>query len=149
LVRALPRFAAPAQTIVEEFLELRRFVEHTVGTCMAACDACSLRRIVREYDHALVGVAPVAPLDDADACALLQQEINDGEVPLPLVMREPADGFVFGFGGGHDARRAQLREGGDQVFTDLLVVFYEENRNWHVKSRPVGLQRSRHSGKCQ
>ena len=74
-------------------------------------------------DDLLVRRALAASIDHAEAVALFEKEVDDGDIPVVMVSAQPRDGFVLAGGmRNHDSIGDVLQET-CEVVTDDGVVF--------------------------
>ena len=76
----------------------------------------------------------LAGFEHAQATALLQEEIHDGEVPPAGVFREPSFRLAFGFGPAQRLDARQFFQRPDQVLADRGVVFDDVCFQFHSGS---------------
>src|SRR5438132_799553 len=81
------------------------------GAQFGAALAHFRRRVVAQDDHALARAALARGLQHAQAAALLQEEVDDRQVPFALVGGEPLLRFALGLRPAQGSDRCQFFEG--------------------------------------
>jgi hypothetical protein len=121
---------APRFAVIDQRVEVIGFVEHRIRAQLLAARAHVGRGVVGEHHIFCRAVRLLAGLQHAQAAALLEKQINDGQVPDASWPRQPA---LPSARSRHSQRPApgQFLQRTDQVLADGRVVFDDIGSQFH------------------
>ena len=121
--------------VVHQGIDFVGFVEHRIHAQLGAAHPDVGGGIVAQHHHLLVRPAVAAGGQHAQATALAQEQVHDGQVPLLLVAGEPALALVFGLRHPHRLDGCQFFQSTDEVLADGGIVFNDVRAEFHYGSR--------------
>jgi len=124
---------------LDQRVDLVRLVEHRVDAELRTAPPDVGRRIVAEHHHLLHRPAGLAGLQHAEAAALLEEEIDDDEVPVVVVPEQPCARAALGLGETDDSGAGEFFERANEVFTDREVVFDDISLQSGIHAEPLFL----------
>jgi two-component system invasion response regulator UvrY len=124
--------------IVHQGVDFIGFVEDRIDAQLGATLANVGRGVVAQHHHFLPGRAIPAGGQHPQATSLFQKQVNNRQIPIPAVLRQPGLAFVFGFSGAYGINACQFLKCPDQVFTNGGIVFYDVRFQSHCSVQVGG-----------
>ena len=123
--------------VVHQRVDLVGFVEHRIGPQRSTAGTDVGRGVVAQHHQLLAGRPLAAGGQHTQPAALLEEEVDDGQVPALGVAGQPLFAIVFGFGAAGSLDAGQFFQRADQVLADGRVVFDDVGSQSHGAFHPV------------